>query len=720
MKKLYILTALFSAFSLFAQQKVAEQIQTLTAEGKTFKNVAPLSVITPQDSKTAVVRNATFAVINEQMLTSILAEAPETFSLSVPYNNSVVTVQLYKVDIFAQGFHVDTDKQSNIAFTKGIHYRGIVEGDMKSVASFNFFESELNGIISSAEYGNLVVAKQLREDNGNYIIYSDANLAIPNSFACHSQDPEDVAPQNQADSDQSVQSARCVTMYFEVDYDLYQQNNNSTQQTGNWMTSVFNNVQTLFNNDGISTALRSFYIWTTQDPYTGESSGDYLGQFGTLRPVFDGDLGQLVGIDPGGLGGVAVTIAGICSENNFSYSDVFFDYANVPLFSWTVQVITHEFGHLLGSPHTHGCYWNGNNTAIDGCGSSQGFIEGNCAQAPIPPSSVKGTIMSYCHLVPNVGINFSNGFGLQPKQRILDHVESSTCLSTDCINTCINTVNDFALTAVSTTSATITWSTINNSPGPWQAVRTAVSAPPIGWQTANTNSFTSTGLTPNTYYRLSVRPLCAFGQNPEVRNFVFATNPIDVCAGVQFTDTGNTGSNYPNNQYLVRTYSPTSPGTKVRVIFQSFNTEADYDFLYIYNGSTPTDENLIDVYSGTDSPGTIESTSADGSLTFKFISDSFSVAAGWNATVSCVSLGINDITFADFSYYPNPSSGLVNIKSSEAFTSVLVYNVTGQLLTQKTINASEAVIDISSYANGVYFFQVANDNKQANFRIVKQ
>ncbi|MCR5861234.1 M12 family metallo-peptidase [Flavobacterium sp. J372] len=720
MKKIYILTALFSAFSLFAQQKVAEQIQQLTAEGKSFKNTAPLSVITPQDNKAAVVRNATFAVIDEQLLKSIVTEAPETFSLSIPYNNRVVTVQLYKVDIFAPGFHIDTDKQANIAFTKGIHYRGIVERDMTSVASFNFFESEMNGIISSGEYGNLVVAKQLREDSGTYIIYSDANLAIPNTFACHTQDPEDVAPQRQSDSEQSIQSTRCVTMYFEIDYDLYQQNGSSTQQTGVWMTSVYNNVQTLFNNDNITTALRSFYIWTTQDPYTGDSSGDYLSQFGTLRPVFDGDLGQLLGIDPGGLGGVAVTIAGICSDNNFSYSDVFFDYANVPAFSWTVQVITHEFGHLLGSPHTHGCYWNGNNTAIDGCGSSQGYIEGNCAQGPIPTSSVKGTIMSYCHLVPNVGINFSNGFGPQPKQRILNHVEGSTCLSTDCINTCINTVNDFAITSVSTTEATITWTTINNSPGPWQAVRTAVSAPTIGWQTANTNSFTTTGLTPNTYYRLSVRPLCAFGQNPEIRNFIFATNPVDVCSGVQFTDTGGTSANYGNNQYLLRTYSPTTPGTKVRVEFQSFNTEADYDFLYVYNGPTATAENLINTYSGTNSPGTIESTAPDGSLTFKFISDVFSVAAGWNATVSCASLGTDDVTFANFSYYPNPSSGVVNIKSSETFTTVSVYNVTGQLLTKKTVNASEAAMDISSYANGVYFFRVANDNKQANFRIVKQ
>lgn len=720
MKKIYLVLALFSAFTLFAQQKVAEHIQQLTGEGKSFRNVAPLSIVTPQDSKAAVVRDATFAAIDTQTLQSIVTEAPETFSLSVPYDNAVVKIQLYKVDIFAPGFHVDTDQQQNIAFIKGIHYRGIIEGNSRSVASFNFFESEMNGIISSAEFGNLVVAKQLREDSTTYIIYSDANLLIPNNFTCHTQDPEDVAPQPTTQGEQNVQSARCVTMYFEIDYDIFQQNNNSTEQTGIWMTSVYNNVQTLFNNDGISTALKSFYIWTTDDPYEGDASSDYLGQFGAMRPVFDGDLGQLVGIDPGGLGGVAVTIAGVCSDNNFSYSDVFLDYANVPIFSWTVQVITHELGHLLGSPHTHGCYWNGNNTAIDGCGSSQGYVEGNCSQGPIPTSSVKGTIMSYCHLVPNVGINFNNGFGPQPKQRILNHVESSSCLSTDCVNTCINTVRDFAVTASTTSSVTITWFTVDNYTGPWQVSQTSVSAPPLTWQTVNTNSFTASGLNANTYYKLSVRPLCASGQTAEVRNFIFATNPANVCAGVQFTDTGGTGSNYGNNQYLLRTYSPNTPGTKVKAVFQVFNTEEDYDFLYIYSGSTADDANLIGAYSGTDSPGTVESAAADGSLTFKFISDVFSVASGWNATVSCVSLGTEDVEFTGFRYYPNPSSGLVNIKAAETFTSVSVYNVAGQLLTQQNTDGTEAIIDISSFANGVYFFRVTNDSKQANFRIVKQ
>jgi len=38
----------------------------------------------------------------------------------------------------AEGFHVDTDKGKNISYEKGLYYRGIIKGDSKSVAAFNF------------------------------------------------------------------------------------------------------------------------------------------------------------------------------------------------------------------------------------------------------------------------------------------------------------------------------------------------------------------------------------------------------------------------------------------------------------------------------------------------------------------------------------------------------------------------------------------------------
>jgi len=71
--------------------------------------------------------------------------------------------------------------------------------------------------------------------------------------------------------------------------------------------------------------------------------------------------------------------------------------------------------------------WNGNGTAIDGCGPEAGYDEG--CDAEIPTS---GTIMSYCHLVADVGIDFNLGFGQQAGDLIRSRVNNASCLTHTC------------------------------------------------------------------------------------------------------------------------------------------------------------------------------------------------------------------------------------------------------------------------------------------------
>ena len=709
--------ALLSAISFYGQQKVASKVEELVKAKTTFKKISPFTLSTNPDAQNIekVVNNATYAKLNSAVALDVTTNKYNAIELSLPYNGTQVTVLLYRAEVAAKGFHVDTDKKRDVAYQSGAHYRGIIKGDNKSVASFNFFNDEVNGIVSGQTYNNIVIGKAVKEGTtSDYIIYSDVQLNILNEYKCGVTDTQKLPEMSTHKGELDTQSARCVTLYFEIDHDLYVQNGSNTTTTTNWMTSIFNNVQTLYDNDGITTALKSIYIWTENDPYTGDSSGDYLGQFAEARPFFDGDLGQLVGIDPGGLGGVAIAIGGICSESKVSYSDVDFNYQNVPLFSWTVQVITHELGHLMGSPHTHGCYWNGDNTAIDGCGTQAGYIEGNCEQGPIPTPTVKGTIMSYCHLINGVGINFANGFGFQPATRILDHVESSLCLSTDCVNTCINTVTNFQV-ASTLTSATISWTDTNG--GPWEVGYAAATSSVGNWQETTVASVTFNDLQPNTYYRFAIRPLCSEEVTAQSQLLIFAT-AADWCSGVTFTDSRG-DSNYPNNQHMIRTIAPQNPNQDIIVTFNNFNTEADYDFLYVYDGPT-TNSPLIGTYSGTTVPGMLTSNAADGSLTFEFTSDSGQTAPGWNANVYCSALGLKDNTFASLEYYPNPAHNSVTISSPEGITNVTVYNVAGQLLLNKAVNTTTMDADIASFANGIYIFNVTNGTKEAHFRIVKQ
>jgi metallopeptidase family M12-like protein/type IX secretion system substrate protein len=725
MRKALIIITLLTYAGVFAQMEIGKKVSALVDHNVTFK---PYSVLTTapanRDPKIAeVVEKATFATIRSNEVAQLAINKDAYVEISIPYDGHSVDVQLYKVDIFAEGFHVDTDMARAVPYQQGVYYRGIVKGDTSSVAAFSFFNNELTGLVSSATLNNLVIAKLDKPGNTtDYIIYSDGNMKIQNDFECHASDDIKESEENRNHT-ANPESAKCVTMFFEIDYSLYTTNGANITTTTNWMTSAFNNVQTLYNNDGISVALKSIFIWTTPDPYTGDSSSEYLEQFNDLRPIFDGDVGQLVGIDSGGLGGVAKTIDGLCSDENYSYSDLNFSFNTVPFYSWTIMVITHEFGHLLGSPHTHACIWNGNNTPIDSCGpysigsSGEGF---SCMTTPplLPSSSAKGSIMSYCHLVGGIGISLANGFGAQPKARVLAAVNGSTCLSTDCINTCINSVVDIN-TVINGTTATITWiqlGTVTN----WLISATPSTSAPV-WIQVTGNNYVINDLQPNTYYKIIVRPDCDAAMTTETVQQVFLTAG-DYCSGLVLTDSGGPTGSYSNNENFVRTIIPTIVDKKIKLTFTSFFLIGQ-DKLSIFNGNSTAAADLTNGgLSGNTIPGPFESTAADGSLTLQFISDGTLVRPGFAANVSCTSLlGIDNFeSNIDFTYAPNPADGWVSITSRTAITGISVYNNLGQLLYHANTNANDAKVDMTAFAKGTYFFKLKFNGREANFKILKK
>jgi hypothetical protein len=219
-----------------------------------------------------------------------------------------------------------------------------------------------------------------------------------------------------------------VNWYWETDYDVYVNNGNSIANVTTWIQGLFNQVATLYANDGITVNLKTLKVWTVADPYTGPATNDYFNQFTNSGPQsFDGDFATLIGYGNGGM----AWMNEYCDIAKYKkcYCGINTSYNSVPVWSWSVDCVTHENGHLLGSPHTHACRWNGNNTAIDGCYAT----EGGCASPGLPTGG--GTIMSYCQLT-GVGVNFTLGFGPQPKALITNYLNAATCLQS-CGTQCV-------------------------------------------------------------------------------------------------------------------------------------------------------------------------------------------------------------------------------------------------------------------------------------------
>jgi len=106
-----------------------------------------------------------------------------------------------------------------------------------------------------------------------------------------------------------------------------------------------------------------------------------------------------------------------------------------------------------------------------------------------------------------------------------------------------------------------------------------------------------------------------------------------------FYDSGSSSSNYKDGEDYILTFTPKNAGTKLKVAFEQFSvesqTECNYDYLSIYDGAT-TSNTLVGKYCGSTLPSTHTSTSADGSLTFKFHSDGSQNLSGWKAKITSI------------------------------------------------------------------------------------
>jgi uncharacterized repeat protein (TIGR01451 family) len=70
--------------------------------------------------------------------------------------------------------------------------------------------------------------------------------------------------------------------------------------------------------------------------------------------------------------------------------------------------------------------------------------------------------------------------------------------------------------------------------------------------------------------------------------------------------------------------------------------------------------------------------------------------------------------------YPNPAKNNININCNSTIKSMQLFDVQGRLLTVKLVNETQSNLDISSYANGVYFIKILSEKGQKTEKIIKE
>ncbi|MGG7549412.1 M12 family metallo-peptidase [Chryseobacterium arthrosphaerae] len=726
MKKILLLCFLQCCILCFSQKlrPVAQKVSDYHA-GKTEIKKYDLFEVSQDPDKLAEYRRAatdiTVISLKSAELKRLISEKPEFIEISFPFNgNRQITVEMYKNQIFTSNFKVVTNKGKTVNYTPGVYYQGIVKGNSSSVVAFSFFDNDVAGVASTPELGNIVLGKAKNADD--FVSYSDSKLTGTNPFICGI----DELKENQGEkisydpglAQKKTLTQNCVRIYYEICYKPYQNNGSNTTTVTNWITAIHNNIATLYTNDDIRTALNEVYIWTTADPYTGNPSSN-LAKFSANRQVFNGDLAHL--INAPSTTSVAY-LNSLCKTYAHAYSGINQTYNNVPVYSWTIQAMTHEMGHSLGSPHTHACAWNGNNTPIDWCGptampsiiTNEGLI---CTSNVLPPS---GTIMSYCHLMSGIGINFSNGFGDQPAALIRNTIDSKPCLGTNCTTSCIPSISSVIATSTTQNSASILITDAISSS--WKYKVTQLDGTAVTAGNTNTANFNIANLQPGTYYKIEAVGPCA-NETYYQKSGLFLTDAA-WCEGVQFLDTGGANANYGNNQEIVKTFYPAS-GSSMTMTFTEFGTEQDYDFMYVYNGPStasplfPNGNKL----SGTTIPGPFTSTDPSGAITVKFVSDPEVNGIGWKAGFSCAVLGVEDVNVKNntVGIYPNPAGNTLTISSKEALKAYRIYDESGRMvISDISLKGNKQEISLSAIQTGNYVITIETEKQTVNKKLIKQ
>jgi Secretion system C-terminal sorting domain/Repeat of unknown function (DUF5648) len=201
------------------------------------------------------------------------------------------------------------------------------------------------------------------------------------------------------------------------------------------------------------------------------------------------------------------------------------------------------------------------------------------------------------------------------------------------------------------------------------------------------------GVAFNAYYSSVARTIPIYRYfNPQTVNHFYTRSPLSrtnlVLTGLQ--SEGVEFYAYPNQSPgTIPVYRYYSPSLQNHFYTTDFSTYGNGRFGYDYEG--------IEFYAFPPDPTASRMMNSEEKDSSKLVSDNNIVA------------------------YPNPTSGLINIKNnSKTIDEVSVNNMFGETVQTKKLNSTNADLDLSNLPKGIYFVKVKSEGEEKVMRIVKE
>ncbi len=206
----------------------------------------------------------------------------------------------------------------------------------------------------------------------------------------------------------------------------------------------------------------------------------------------------------------------------------------------------------------------------------------------------------------------------------------------------------------------------------------------------------------------------------------FSDEGNNQCSGT-FSDMGGPTGNYYNNEDYIFTIAPNG-AEQIKLIFDDFFVELDYDTLFIYNGED-INSPLINYFTGEHFfEDTIIANS--GAITFKFYSDGATTKEGWNARWTCDQFSDIETNSVEnkIRIYPNPFSESSEIEitlSEPSQTEIKIFDIKGQIVSEKLLflQNGKNTIPLSSLSSslktGTYFVTIKTERNIFHAKLIK-